>query len=165
MQTSDVYQYTCFKSFLLGYAEYARANYRAWSYTKWAKRLGLKGTASLTLVLSGKRLPGPSITEKLIHYFKFEGRERRYFLDLIQMERLTKLDNTNIRMNTERARLEIERQIALAIRNQTISIDHSKLPEVFEFLQHMQSELKKRFETPTAGNMFLLSIELQPLMG
>lgn len=165
MQTSDVYQYTCFKSFLLAYSEYARANYRAWSYTKWAKRLGLKGTASLTLVLSGKRLPGPSITEKLIQYFKFEGRERRYFLDLIQMERLTKLDSTTNRMDTERARLEIERQIALAVRNQTISIEHHKLPEVFDFLQQMQSEFRKRFEVLGEGDLFLLSVELQPVKG
>lgn len=162
MNSTDVYNYTCYRTFLSAYANHARTNYRAWSYTKWAKRLGLKGTASLTLILTGKRLPGPLITERLINYFKFDPRERRYFLELIAYERFVRRNPTEMQILHERRRLDFTRIFAIKVKSQSVAIPESRLPEAIEFLNQIQIEFANRFSMPEILENFKLNIDLEP---
>lgn len=83
----NIFEYTTYRAFLNEYGEQMRANYSNWSYGVWAKKLGLSGTASLTMILNGQRNPGRDITQKMLKYFKFNKRESYYFQDLIQLEK------------------------------------------------------------------------------
>ena len=56
----SVFAFSDFREYLKSYAEARRSGNRKWSYGMWARHLGLSGTASLTMVLNGQRLPGAS---------------------------------------------------------------------------------------------------------
>ena len=88
MQIGEIFKYTDYRSFLHAYAHDAKRKNSRWSYGQWAMQLDLRGTASLTMVLNGQRKPGPEITHKLISFFKFKGKEREYFYDLVRLEKV-----------------------------------------------------------------------------
>jgi uncharacterized protein (TIGR02147 family) len=94
--TTQVFSHTSYRSFLKTYAEEKRREHANWSYGSWAKKLKLKGTASLTMVINGQRRPGPKMARALADYFRFSERERQYFLDLIQLEKIG--DNARIKV-------------------------------------------------------------------
>lgn len=90
MKSSEIYKYNNVRSYLLAYAQETKAKRPQWSYAQWARKLELKGTASLTMILNGQRAVGPEVCEKLVRYFNFTSKERQYFLELVQLERLKK---------------------------------------------------------------------------
>ncbi len=68
-----------------------RETHPHWSLGAWARKLGLKATASLSMVLNGQRLPGPKMTRSLVRYFGFSDQKReRYFLNLIHLHKAKK---------------------------------------------------------------------------
>lgn len=89
--SDDVYQFNDFKVFLKAHFDDVKAGRPTWSLGAWARRLNLNATASLSMVLSGKRLPGPKMTESFVQYFKFsDPKKKKYFLDLIRLEKIKK---------------------------------------------------------------------------
>lgn len=80
-----VQHFTDYRTFLVAYAQQMKSAKKGWSYGAWAKKLGLKTTSSITKIVQGKRDPGAEITEKLIHYFRFNKQESEYFRDLIRL--------------------------------------------------------------------------------
>jgi uncharacterized protein (TIGR02147 family) len=93
MQTSkdpklSIYDFTSFRSFLKSHAEAAKATNPHWSYSTWAKKLGLQGTASLTMVVNGQRNPGPQLMQSLTAYFDFSEAEKAFFENLINLEKV-----------------------------------------------------------------------------
>lgn len=53
----------------------------------WSKRLGYKSASSLSMVITGERLPSEDMIDRLVKDFKMTGREERYFKLLIELER------------------------------------------------------------------------------
>ncbi len=83
-----VKQFTDYRSFLFAYIQEAKARNPQWTYGSWSKRLGLKNTSSITKIIQGERNPGSEITEKLINYFRFSGRDAQYFRDLVTLKKM-----------------------------------------------------------------------------
>jgi uncharacterized protein (TIGR02147 family) len=80
-----VIEFSDFREFLTAYARHEKASRKNWSLGIWTRQLGLKGTASLSMILQGKRNPGEKMTESLANYFKFTELERDYFFNLIKL--------------------------------------------------------------------------------
>lgn len=88
--TSDIFAYRDFRRFLSAHAERQKLQRPRWSFGSWARQLGLSGTASLTMVIRGQRLPGPKLTDKLVRYFRFDRRAATHFRSLVALERARK---------------------------------------------------------------------------
>ncbi len=87
MTKNSLFEYTDYRAFLRAHAEDRKKANPRWSYSLWAKRLGLAGTAPLTMILNGQRQAGPKLAEKMVHYFEFNARQREYFLDLVNLQK------------------------------------------------------------------------------
>lgn len=83
-----LFEYSDYRSFLNAHAQTQRQRLKNWSYGVWARQLNLSATASLTMVLNGQRKPGPKMAQQFAKYFSFNERERRYFFDLVQLEKV-----------------------------------------------------------------------------
>lgn len=81
-------QFTDYRSFLLAHVQDMKKTRRNWSCGAWAQTLGLKTTSSITKILNGERDPGQQITERLIHYFKFDSKQAQYFRDLVKLQKI-----------------------------------------------------------------------------
>ena len=84
----DVFQFSDYRSFLKSHAEAQKGRNPKWTFGLWAKKLGLAGTASLTMVLNGQRSPGRNLTEKIIHYFGFPPKHAAFFRDLVKLDKM-----------------------------------------------------------------------------
>ena len=94
--TLNIKHYGDYRDYLSAYFTLKKASNPSFSYGQWSKRLGLKGTSSLTKVIQGEREPGPVITEKIGKYFDFDATEMSYFSDLIRLSKLK--DDPRLRM-------------------------------------------------------------------
>ncbi|MGE3975770.1 MAG: TIGR02147 family protein [Bdellovibrionales bacterium] len=88
MQNADIFQYSDYRSFLKNYAKVKKEVSPQWTLGMWAKRLDLKATTSLTMILNGQRHPGPKIVERFSEYFHFNKREKQFFSDLILLNKI-----------------------------------------------------------------------------
>lgn len=89
MSTRDnLTQFLDFRTFLVAHAQEQKRRNPHWTFGAWAKRLGLKGTASLTRVLQGNRHPGPHMVESFVRYFAFSEKDAEYFRDLVRLSKL-----------------------------------------------------------------------------
>jgi uncharacterized protein (TIGR02147 family) len=87
---NNIFSFTSLRSFLKAHADDQKAKNPTWSYGMWAKRLGLKGTASLTMVVNGQRNAGPQMVAALVEYFKFDAKQKKYFENLANLEKVQK---------------------------------------------------------------------------
>ena len=85
----SVLEYTSYREFLRDYVEYSRSKVRSWSYTTWARKLGLASKSSLVMILSGTRNPGPELIAKLTESLGFNQHEADHFSRLVQSEKKT----------------------------------------------------------------------------
>jgi len=82
--------FTDYRSFLSAHAQDMKRDRAHWTFGMWAQRLGLKDTSSITKIMNGDRDPGDQITEKMISYFKFNGKDALYFKDLVRLSKIRK---------------------------------------------------------------------------
>jgi len=87
---SNLFEFTNYRSFLSAHYEDAKRKNPRWSYEVWTRKLGLKNNSSIIKIISGQREAGPSITRKLVDYFRFANNERLYFHDLIRLSKAKK---------------------------------------------------------------------------
>lgn len=75
-QMNNLYRFTDFRTFLRTHFEDKKKINKHWSYGRWSKKLGLKATASLTMIINGQRDPGPKVVEAFCRYFGFNSAPR-----------------------------------------------------------------------------------------
>ena len=86
----SVTQFLDYRTFLSAHVQEQKQRNPRWTFGAWAKRLGLKGTASITRVVHGSRDPGPELVDTLVRYFKFNDRDSEYFKDLVRLHKMKK---------------------------------------------------------------------------
>lgn len=87
MNKLSVFEYSEPKQFLEDYVKLKRKESTTWSLGSWANKLGVSGTASISRVLNGERIPGENLTRALAKFFKFTNEEERHFFTLWERER------------------------------------------------------------------------------
>lgn len=108
---SAIFEYSDYRSFLRAHSELKRKENKNWSYGLWARKLKLKGTASLTMVINAQRSPGPKLTSSLAEYFNFGEKERRYFLDLVRLEKANNDPHLKVLLMEELKRLSPNKNV------------------------------------------------------
>lgn len=93
----SIFKYISYRSFLNDFFIAHKKEKYGFSIRMWSKQLGFKSPATLNMILRGHRNPGIEAQEKLAQYFKFSGREKEYFYELVRLERFR--DNEEIRFN------------------------------------------------------------------
>lgn len=83
----EIRHFVNYRTFLQAHAQECRARNPRWSLGGWARKLGLKTTSSLTKILKAQRSAGPEFIEKVFNYFKFSEADRKYFLELVELEK------------------------------------------------------------------------------
>jgi len=74
-----------YRSFLLAHVQSKKSANPSWSYTVWARQLGLKSSSTLIMILNGQRNPGRGLLQDFSRFFKFNESERQYFADLVRL--------------------------------------------------------------------------------
>lgn len=85
---STVKHYSDYRSFILAHVQDKKRSHRNWNLSKWAAELQLKSTSSISKVVSGARLPGPKLMDKLVKYFEFNTDEADYFCNLVRFHKV-----------------------------------------------------------------------------
>jgi uncharacterized protein (TIGR02147 family) len=80
--------YQDYRLFLRDFAAFAKASKKGWSYTVWAKSMGLKSKASLIMICNGARVPSADLVERLLKYFQFSKSDGNYFKTLVATTRM-----------------------------------------------------------------------------
>lgn len=97
----NIYDFQDYRDFLKAWFDYKKASSDYWSYGLWARKLGLKTTSALTMVIKKDRHAGPKMVEKFINYFEFGTDSESYFKELVRLNKLTKNDPKLLVMLTE----------------------------------------------------------------
>ncbi len=89
--TSDlsIFQFDDYSEFLHSYVNlYGKYTHGPYNLSNWSKRLGYKSPSSLTMVLNKQRIPPVRMVHRLAEDFKLTPSETKYFLLLVEIERL-----------------------------------------------------------------------------
>ncbi|MFL5814225.1 MAG: TIGR02147 family protein [Bdellovibrionia bacterium] len=85
-----VYEYSDFRLYLREVYKIRKSSSRHWTYDTWAKKLGLKSSSTLIMILQGSRNPGPKLAQALASSLELKPNEAHYFQDLISLEKAKK---------------------------------------------------------------------------
>lgn len=83
-----VYEFGDYHLFLKSYFAERKKTQKHFSMRVWGRQLDVKSPATLSMILNGQRVPGPSLVEKLITYFRFNRREAEYFRALVALDKI-----------------------------------------------------------------------------
>lgn len=84
-RTTSVFDYSDYRTFLATHFEVEKKRQKSFSTRFWCKKLGIKSTATLNMILRGHRDPGPDVVEKFATYFAFDRDERLFFEQLVRL--------------------------------------------------------------------------------
>lgn len=82
-----LYDYLNYREYLKAYLVNAQNKNSNFSQRAWAQKMGFSSPARLSTILNGERNLGPKLASKIIAYFNYNEHERKYFLDLIKLEK------------------------------------------------------------------------------
>lgn len=131
-----LFEYFDFRNFLADHLEYVKRGNPRFSYGSWAVRMGLSSTASLTRLVKGDRFPGAEITRRLCEYFRFSERERRYFENLVLLER--------VKGDPELKPLVVEKLLAVNHKRKFQALDHETFRMISNWYYFAIRELSQR---------------------
>ncbi len=97
----NIYDFQDYRDFLKAWFDYKKGTSDYWSYGLWARKLGLKTTSALTMVIKKDRHAGPKMVEKFLDYFELSSDSENYFKELVRLNKLTKDDPKLLVMLTE----------------------------------------------------------------
>lgn len=117
----SIFDFTDYKAYLikkgLPFGFYA---HRSRNLGSWAKRLGYKSPSSLSMILTGERIPSEEMIDKLAEDFSMSSRERQYLKLLVNLEKARKRNQETSellkliqKMANEREDGELEKQTQL----------------------------------------------------
>lgn len=84
-QSPNLFEFDNYRTFLAAHFVFKKKANPRFSYSNWARQLGLKNNTSLLKILNGSRDAGPDITRKLVEYFRFNDKQRLFFEDLVRL--------------------------------------------------------------------------------
>jgi uncharacterized protein (TIGR02147 family) len=92
MKEPSLYDFTDYRDFLKEWFQYKKSTSDYWSYGLWSKKLGLKSTSTLTMIIHKQRHMGKKMIPKFINFFKLNEKEASYLEEIIKISKATKGD-------------------------------------------------------------------------
>ncbi len=84
---SSPLEYKDYRAFLMDYWRQKKTSQPSWSYGVWARKLGLRSSSTLIMILKGDRNPGRALRKDFARYFAWSEKEEEYFTDLVRLEK------------------------------------------------------------------------------
>ena len=79
--------YKDYKSFLKDFYHQKLESNSGFSFTVWARSIGISSPSTLSMIVNGSRHPGPKLCKKLEQYFDFNEDESEFFKSLILLQK------------------------------------------------------------------------------
>lgn len=133
-----LYNYTDYREFLRDYIQEKNNASRSWSLTVWHRQLGLSSSATLSMIVNGKRNPGPALTKAFVKYFNFDESEAKYFENLVLIQKRNKSNPTVLFARKDLVRNDIKEYISAQESN---SISETALSLLADPLTHILREM------------------------
>lgn len=83
----NVFQFSNYREFLRTHFEYKNQLERNFNVSQWARRLSLKSSSTMLMILNGTRNPGEGLVEDLALNMGLSDEETQYFKILVQLEK------------------------------------------------------------------------------
>lgn len=83
----DVRSFNDYRSYLRVVCEHRKQTQRHFSLAKWARKLSLKSSSTLIMILKGTRNPSSELVEKLIQDLQLGLDESKHFRNLVNLEK------------------------------------------------------------------------------
>lgn len=83
----EVSKFQDFRAYLRAVAESRRQGRKAFSLATWARRLSLKSSSTLIMILNGTRNPSSVLMEKMIQEIGLSGKDAEFFRSLVLLEK------------------------------------------------------------------------------
>ncbi len=88
IQSQDVLGQSDYRSILRLHYRARKARKKGFSYSVWARELGISSPSTLIMVLNGQRHPGRGLVQKLSRNLGLSGVEDGFFRDLITLQKI-----------------------------------------------------------------------------
>jgi len=153
----DIFGFDDYRSFLQAACETRKQAQRSFNLAAWARKLSLKSSSTLIMILNGTRNPSAELTESLVQDLGLNPEEAEHFRNLVQLEKsktnphlramiLDKMPVIKERPNSQLIKMKYFRLISewyfMAIRE---LVD---LPDFQEDSEWIQSRLRFRVTKP-----------------
>lgn len=83
----SVFHFSDYRLFLRAYYRFRKNTKSHWSYGVWARKLNIRSTATLAMILSGERNPGPELLKAFSASMGLSPEEAEYFTSLVEFEK------------------------------------------------------------------------------
>ncbi len=90
LDTPRLTQYATYRAFLEGIHTHRKRQLNHWSYGAWARKLRLKSSSTLIMIVKGARNPSDALTQSLVDDIGLKGNDRELFFDMVQLEKQKK---------------------------------------------------------------------------
>jgi uncharacterized protein (TIGR02147 family) len=96
----DISTYNDYKLFLKDVYKLKVETKHGFSFSVWAKSLGISSPSTLSMIINGKRHPSKNMTLKLGKYLSLSTKEIEYFQGLIQLQKSKSPPHLTIHLNS-----------------------------------------------------------------
>lgn len=85
--TLDIRTFDDYRNYLKAVCEARKQAHRHFSLAQWARKLSLKSSSTLIMILKGERNPSAKLVEKLIQDLNLDLEQSKYFRNLVNLEK------------------------------------------------------------------------------
>lgn len=97
----SIYTYKDYQDFLKDFFLQKKKEHPGFSYSVWARKMNLKSSSMLSMVLNNERLPSKAFIKKLSVYLKLNNEEEEYFKTLVNLKKIVKNPRLTVYLNSE----------------------------------------------------------------
>jgi uncharacterized protein (TIGR02147 family) len=100
-EMNEISNYTNYKLFLKDYYNLKVETKHGFSFSVWAKSLGIASPSTLSMVINGSRHPSKSLVKKLSCNLKLNSEQTEYFNGLIQLHKSRENPHLTVHLKTQ----------------------------------------------------------------
>jgi uncharacterized protein (TIGR02147 family) len=97
----SVFEYKDHLDFLKDFFQKKKKENPGFSYTVWARKINLKSSSMLSMVLTGERLPSKALIKKIAVYMELSLEEEEYLITLINLKKIVKNPRLTVYLNSD----------------------------------------------------------------
>jgi uncharacterized protein (TIGR02147 family) len=97
----SIFDYKDYLDFLKDFFLYKKKENSGFSYTVWSRKMNLKSSSMLSMVVNGERLPSKAFIKNVSKYMKLTPNEEEYFATLVNFKKLVKNPRLTVYLDAE----------------------------------------------------------------
>ncbi len=97
----SIFDYKDYLDFLNDFFAKKKKENPGFSYTVWSRKMNLKSSSMLSMVLKGERLPSKAFIKNISNYMELNSEEEEYFKTLVNLKKLVKNPRLTVYLNSQ----------------------------------------------------------------